>query len=78
MSYSILPRESVVADMIFLVATMGSSESMILLLGEGFDLLIFFSGFWRSRMRIPSLLPVDINLTCSLGVAGRTKISPNL
>ena len=52
-SYWILPSESVVADMIFLAAALGSSESMILLFAEAVDLLIFFSGFWRSRMRIP-------------------------
>ena len=43
--------ESVVADMIFLRMRSGRSASIILLLSESADLLIFFSGFIKSRMR---------------------------
>ena len=52
--------ESVVADMIFLAARAGSSSSMILEFSAGVDLLIFFSGLRRSRMRMPFESPMNL------------------
>ena len=72
----IFPMESVVADMIFLAARLGSSFSIIFPFSEESDLDIFFSGVVRLRMRIPSVWP--INFIWSLVGAGTTKVSPNL
>ena len=71
--------ESVVADMIFLRIRSGRSASIILLLSESADLLIFFSGFIKSRIRSAKdwVLPY-MNLTWFSVFSGMVKISPYL